>query len=120
MKKILFPIFKERHRFLLNNWWFRSIIVIYIVLFVIAPFLIFSEHMHSSMDWCYESLPSLLTHNDRQSFNEELAKCTAYARDARIESLMLAIVGTLIIHYLIQLIFFKIVMDYIVLGGKTK
>ncbi len=116
-KKILFPFFKERHKFLLNNWWFRLVVVAYAISFVTVPFLIFSNNMHSSTDWCYNSLPFI--HNS-QDFNEELAKCSGYARDARVESVILAIGGTLVIHYLIQFIFFKIVMDYIVLGGKRK
>ena len=118
MKKILFPFFKKRHGFLSNKWWFRLVVAIYAVSFVIAPFLIFSDHMHSSLDWCYA--PLSFSHYDSQSFNETFTECSKYIKDARIESIILAIGGTLIIHYLIQLIFFKIVMDYIVLGGKAK
>ena len=117
-QKIIFPFYKERYKFLSNRWWFRFVIVVYIIGFVTTPFVLFGKNMESSTDWCYDSLQ--FYGNDLQGFNEQLIKCSQYARDARLESLILAIGGTFIFHYLIQFIFFKIAMDYIILGGRVR
>ena len=79
-QRITAPFFKERHKFLSNKWWFRLIIVAYIIGFVITPFAIFARNMDMSTGWCYSELP--FYGNDRQGFNERLAQCSQYARDA--------------------------------------
>lgn len=117
-KKILFPFYKkERHIFLIRKWWFRLIIVAYIVLFVATPFIFFSNYMEA-YDWCYKS--SSYLYQDNNAFDTALANCSQAAREAWTPAIITAIFGTLIIHYLIQLIFFKIVINYIVMGGVKR
>ncbi len=115
IKKFLFPFFKERHKFLLEKWWFRLIIVIYIIAFIIAPFMFFAFYMYSASGSCYDSL--YLYYGDT-TFNVRLAECSRMAREAWTPGIGFAVIGTLILHYLIQIIFFKIVINFIVLGSK--
>ncbi len=115
MKKIIFPFYKKAlHNFLTEKWWFRSIIVIYIIVFVIAPFVIWLWHVNYASSWCYDALNLFYDY----TFSDRLAECSKIARDASITGIPVAILGWLTIHYLIQVIFFKIIVNYIVLGGK--
>lgn len=117
MKKFIFPFFSvERHGFLIKKWWFRLLIVVYIILFVVAPFLFFSNYMENAAGWCYSGLPYLHLGND--AFNTELAKCSQFAKEAWTPAIITAILGTIVIHYLIQFIFFKIIINFVVMGGK--
>ncbi|MFA5188199.1 MAG: hypothetical protein WC460_02460 [Patescibacteria group bacterium] len=117
MKKIIFPFYnKDRHKFLAEKWWFRAIIVIYVIGFIITPFAIWFWHVKESSGWCYNSL--YIYYDDKPAFDAQLADCTRFAREAWINGIPIAILGWLIIHYLIQIIFFKIIVNYIVLGRK--
>lgn len=118
MKKTIFPFYNtDRHFFLIEKWWFRTIIVIYIFFFLISPFLIWSWHVNLSAGWCYDSLP---LYYDYTSFNERLSECSELGRNAWVTGVPIAILGWLIIHYLIQIIFFKVIIDYIVLNNKRR
>ncbi len=116
MTKFIFPFYKkERHHFLVEKWWFRSIIVIYVIAFVTTPFALWLWHVNQASGWCYDSL-SLFLLDD--TYSERLEECSKLARDAWTTGIQLAIIDWLTIHYLIQIIFFKIIVNYIVLGGK--
>lgn len=117
MKKILFPFFdKNRHGFLLNQWWFRAIIVIYVIAAVVIPYSIFGYFAVSSSEWCFQSL--YLYHADYNQWQMEKAECNRIHQEALLPSALGAIVITIVGHYLILLIFFKVVVNYIVLGNK--
>ena len=119
MKKFLFPLFKDRHKFLSAKWWFRLITVIYLTLLVISPFYIFLNYMDSQTSWCYGSL-YLFSGEPGFSFDQQLKTCKEVAQDARIPAISFGIIGSLAIHYFVQLLFFKIIIDFIVLGGKAR
>ena len=117
VKKIIFPFFnKNQHAFLLRKWWFRTIIVVYIIIFLIMPFIIFAMHVDSSSGWCYDSLSSY--YEDKKEFNDHLKVCGELLSESRIPGVGLGIIGTFVPHYLIQIIFFKIIIDFIFLGSK--
>lgn len=119
IKKTLFPFYKkEYHKFLMSKWQFRLLIVIYTILFVVAPFVIWFWYVSQSSDWCYDSL--YLYYDNQSLFNMELEACVKIAREAAINGIFIAILGWLLGHYFIQVTFFKVIIDYIVLGGKRK
>ena len=117
MRKIPFPFYKERHAFLLEKWWFRFLIVVYVIVFVATLFTIFFWHMDQSVGWCHRSL-ELLSSEYPALYGEQLVECGRIAHQALPSGVALAVIGTLAIHYLSQLIFFKIIIDFIAVGVK--
>lgn len=67
--------------------------------------------------WCYDSLH--LYYGDFAAFDREIEKCGLYAKEAQPVIWASGILGPLVIHYFIQLIFFKLIINFIVLGGKN-
>lgn len=119
MKKIIFPFYKkERHGFLNKKWWFRTIIVIYTIALVITPFAIWLWYIDYSSGWCYDSI-ALSTSFGNHVSDYKILECSQIAREAWTDGIPIAIFGWLLLHYLIQVIFFKIIINYIVLGGKN-
>lgn len=119
-KKIIFPFFEqEKHSFLLKKWWFRLLVVAYIVLFVVGFFAITNAFYQAQIGWCWDVTP--LYYGD--GFNEHMDFCKAlYDRPENNYILRLgySFIVTLVINYIIQIIFYKVLINYIVLGGKNK
>jgi len=108
MKKIIFPFYDTIiHKFITEKWWSRTLIVLYIIALIAAPFVIWFWYTNGAV-WCYESLTPF--------FRD--VRCTQFAQERWIEGIPLTILGTLSFHYIIQGFFFKIVIDFIMLGGK--
>jgi hypothetical protein len=117
-KKALFPFFnKDQHQFLTQKWWFRLIIILYVIAFIILPLALWNSYYESAAGWCFDSL-YLFSLEDYGWYQSRIEECMQFARDARLPGSLTSIFGALTIHYIIQLIFFKIVINYIVLGGK--
>lgn len=117
MKKLFIPFYQqELHGFLVKKWWFRAITVIYIIAYILTPFILFSLYVRSQSGWCYDSAP--LYYNNSEKLSDHLNVCGRLLTEARVPGLFIAVIGTFLLHYLIQVIFFKIVVNYIVLGGK--
>lgn len=135
ISKLFFPFFnKNRHEFLTKKWWFRSIVVIFITVFVISiPSLWFIEinNVYNNCDqnarswWGGGKIPTLDPENIKESlenvngYYDSLHNCNNLAEPWRRMGLIPAIIIPTIIFYLFQLIFFKIIINYIVLGGKN-
>lgn len=122
MKKFIFPFFnKERHDFLSKKWWFRLIVVFYVAAILIVSFSSFSENMDSYLS-CYDTTIKIYKIDakiyDEQAFENEYANCKIGVYEAILPSVGYSIIVTLIFHYLAQLFFFKLIIDYIVLGSK--
>lgn len=122
IKKILFPFFKEKYWFLLGKWWFRLLIVIFIVFVVMVP-VVSSLNYHSvNSDWCWQNLQERIRQGDYRDdssysvFQDDKDYCVQIAQDASLVSFILYIVTSLFSLYGLQFIFFKIIIDYIVLG----
>lgn len=78
ISRIIFPFYRiSSHKFLLTKWWFRGLLVLYALLFLIIV----------SIAWM-DVYP------------------------------VLEVVLALMFHYLVQLFFFKIIVDFVVLNTK--
>gem|GEM_PF-5349143 len=116
MRKILFPFFKDHHRFLLGKWWFRLALVIYVIALVVSPFAVGLGYLNSQTDWCYDSLS--FYYDDTKLFNNQLEECQVLARALWDDAIVAGILIPIFSHYLFQLILFKLVIDFIALGRK--
>ena len=120
-KKIIFPFFKaDKHTFLAEKWWFRLITVLYIIGVVILLFRLWDSFSYSSWGWCYDSSSVYFESGDSEALQKHFDLCGKLLTDNRLYVIGGGILATLVIHYLVQLIFFKIIINFIVLGGKHK
>ena len=112
LKKILFPFYSsERHGFLMKKWWFRLLFVFYITGIIVSPVVFGTVAWELLVEPCFKYKYGLgIPHTD--------IDCIQVSRDTMLERRLYIIFGPIITHYLIQLALFKIVMDFIVLGGK--
>jgi len=107
LKKITFPFFKsENHDFLIKKWWFRLIIVLYTIGIITFLYLFWSKFSYSYWGWCFD----LNTTNANQ--------CVELSKQGVIPVFFYSLFLTLISHYIIQLIFFKIIINFVVLDNK--
>ena len=117
LKKIIFPFFnKERHEFLFKKWWFRLSIVLYIVILVVIAVMSFNDNF-SYVKVCQDTAFQIYE-PFTDGLKNELAQCEKMAYGALLPSVGYAILVTLIFHYIVQLIFFKIGVDYVAKGDK--
>lgn len=115
VKNILFPFFKkDLHAFLTRQWWFRTVIVLYVIALVISPVVFFIYFMDSQTDWCYGGLYLYRG----EELNQQIRACGEISREARGYAIPFALISPPSLHYLVQLIFFKVIVGYIILGGK--
>ena len=117
LKKIIFPFFnKERHEFLFKKWWFRLSIVLYVIIVVVIMVMSFNDNF-SYVKTCQNTAFQLY-----EPFTDELenklAQCEKMAYEALLPSAGYAVLVALIFHYVVQLIFFKIIVDYVAIGNK--
>lgn len=116
MKKIIFPFLnKERHNFLKNHWWYRLLIVLYVVFLLAIPFYFYSTESRDDLN--------CLTHVEKfyenkvylgdEAADKAVDECLAYQASQSQTAVIYAILMTIAAHYAIQFIFYKIVIDYI-------
>lgn len=117
MKRFLFPFYREQHRWLMNKSLFRAILVLYIIALAIAPFLIFIWYTNYEAGWCYKALSYI---DGPVVYNQRAAECQALGRATWTPGAAWAIFGTLGINYLLQLIFLKVFVDFILREPKKK
>lgn len=118
IKKILLPFYKEGHKFLLEKWWFRLFLVLYLIALILVPFYLFSEHMDSYLK-CYDVVIKIFTWGSDQ-YNQQFALCKEEVMNAIPLATGYALFGTLVVHYIVQFLFFKIIIDFIMLGNHKK
>lgn len=123
IKKVLFPFYnKERHQFLMANWVFRVIVVIYIIALITLFFYLINYFSNFYWGWCYHDMYSLIYKPDNMTasiyFDEQTIYCDAIRKSNVLTMWLCVISTTLIPYYLIQLFFFKIIVNFIILGGK--
>lgn len=114
--KIIFPFYNSnKHNFLYQKWWFRLLTVAYIIGIIIGFGIISSKINYSYWGWCYDLA---VINYSGQNLTERLDECGKFLEQYRWESLSSSILFTLILHYAIQFIFFKIIINFIALGNK--
>jgi hypothetical protein len=119
LKKILFPFFnKEKHQFLTNQWWFRTIAVIFMLVFIFGIPSLYYREINEVYNKCIEVSTRSLYIDDYPA--NYIMECNYLAREAWTWPGIIqdSITNPIIIFYLLQLFFFKIVINYIVLGNK--
>lgn len=112
--KVSLPFFKENHKFLLGKWWFRLLIVLYPIALVILIICLFSGFMDSYLK-CYDTVIKIFTWSSSQ-YNQEFTLCREGIMNALPQAIGYAFIGTLMTHYVIQILFFKIVIDFVMMG----
>lgn len=133
IKKLLFPFFnQERHAFLTKKWWFRTVVVLYVTGLIIAPLVIFFPDYNIQGRYCryyqsYKTQVESQSVGQKKSLDEIFAKswnnkdCREVTKKEVVSNILSATIIPIVLHYVIQLIFFKIVIDYIVLDySKSK
>lgn len=116
-RRILFPFYKiDTHHFLTEKWWFRLLIVLYSIGATILLFSIWSNFSSSSWGWCYDSL-YLYVGNDAES-SQHFNQCREIWKESFAWVTLGGLASVAIIHYIAQFIFFKVIINFIILGGK--
>lgn len=138
IKKIIFPFYNNsKHNFLINKWWFRTVLVIYIivlscsVLFQLNRYVGYRlEQLQIKNSYTYEELIKMggkpvETTSGSPAFERLKQKAMSAPiteqpqQEGLLKLIIKAIIIILVIHYLFQLIFFKIVINFIVLYRKV-
>lgn len=108
MKKILFPFYnKERHGFLMNKWWFRLGIVIYIL----ALFWVIYQGYYNTVLGPYEACLDKAIR-----FDVNMSTCDFHLNYS--VGILASLFYLISFHYSVQLIWFKVIVDFIALGSK--
>lgn len=116
MRKFIFPFINSQNRFLLEKWWFRLLIVLYVITFLILPFYLGLKFLTDNTDWCYDTL--YLYDISSIQWEQQFGRCQQIARDAWLPAIAYGLVVPTAFHYIIQVVFYKIIIGFIVLGGK--
>lgn len=144
MSFIFFPFYNSaRHHFLIKKWWFRALIVIYIAIFIPSTFSIwrgyaekeyqkcldaiiwpsFSDEFHAQNTEDIEGLFKAMREDSvQQQAQSERQTCddNAYANWFDGKVFALGVLVPLMTHYAIQLLFFLVVVDFIILGSREQ
>ena len=116
----MFPFFKaESHHFLSEKWWFRLLTVLYLIGVVVFLFEIWDSLFYSAWGWCYDLASSYM--GDAGGFRKHLDGCGEILESTNRASVLAeGLAVTIFLHYLIQFIFYKVIINFIVLGGKDQ
>ncbi|MGI6348267.1 MAG: hypothetical protein ACOXZ1_03705 [Patescibacteria group bacterium] len=117
-KKIIFPFFnKERHGFLFKKWWIRALMVTYVIFLALSfrAMIIYEVRPVESCIAYYNEDLSWMNDDEKDVFTEE---CLAQRLKMLPGDIASSLLSLIIIHYIAQLIFFKIIVDYVAMGNK--
>lgn len=130
LKKILFPFYNSNHQFLMKKWWFRTIFVLYVFGLIFIPIATLLVQQSNYFNNCEQSAKNYfgtdLTFSkypveDRgwimNSYSDTLKNCYKGGTQNLQMLIFDIIIFLIVIHYIIQLIFFKVIINFIVLGG---
>jgi len=128
MNKVIFPFFnEERHGFLLKKWWFRAIIVMGVIFLIIIPIVFFcayhKQQYYNNSACNSASFLGVCRHYDARSLQHVKEYNYEWFYNEKVsvwvKGIGLSVVGTIVIYYFIQIIFFQIAINYIFLGEST-
>ncbi len=131
LANIFFPFYHPRHHFLSKKIWFRGITTLYILTFIIVTSVVWYQSLMGNYYDCVAEVEEYYGGQPSPAVSMEQFKGYFDARDscnqgARVawENWETPTIMVLIffgfVHYLIQLIFFKVVINYVVLGSKSQ
>lgn len=138
MKKILFPFYKEKHEFLTEKWWFRILVVLYLLVSITSLVSAWKYQVSHRKYLCTEAIvyPRIPTDfkgrlseyfDTPESKAEQVVvkqqeeRCNSFAQAIAEPSVIIqGILIPILIYYLVQLVFFVIIVDFIVLGNKKR
>lgn len=129
MKKILFPFFNnDRHNFLLKKVWFRTLMVIYLCAMVLVVPVSWVAGVNGVFGRCEVEarnyfgngeIPNpAISLDNFNSYHDYLEGCNQATRSLWSTICLEVTIISIALHYFIQFVFFKIVVDFIVLGSK--
>lgn len=102
----------------MGKGWFRLLVVFYILATPCFMWIVWHVLSDEFWGWCYDSL-YLYVRNDAE-FGEHFQQCLAI-RNAEFKSVLsITLITSLVAHYVVQLIFFKLIVDFISLGRMQK
>lgn len=114
IKKVAFPFYRARHTFLMDKWWFRLGVLFYGITIIAIGLYFFQESYKANAGWCYD----LLAIYDYSEFDYQLSKCREMYEEGKFIMWLYGLLPTLLAHYLIQFVFFVLIMNFVVLGSK--
>lgn len=97
----------------MEKWWFRLLFVFYITGIIVSPVVFATVAWELLVEPCFK----FFKYKYGLGIPTDI-DCAQVSRDTMLERRLYIIFGPIITHYLIQLALFKIVIDFIVLGGK--
>jgi len=124
IRRIIFPFYKQvKHQFLREQWWFRLIILLYICTIIVGIFYLVDHYSQVFWGWCYDNInpysSNALSMDASEYLDKAFAECDTI-RKANVGNMWgYVLFLTVVPHYLIQLTFFKAIIDFVVLGGKN-
>ena len=142
IKKILFPFYnQEKHGFLTQKWWFRGFIIIYIIIFVVSVYNTGTQQVENVYTQCIEKITIPSIPDDFHKYrtlkdyfdtpeskadqvesenSKKICDETKLNASLKLDVLKNVIVVPLTIHYIIQFVFFILIIDFVVLGKMPK
>src|SRR3989344_240511 len=120
LKRILFPFFKSRHEFLLSQWWFRLLITVYVAMLLISIPYSWYRIVASQYEDCETNSIAVYGSRDEALLNGAFVRCAEmeWAFGWNIPSFLYIFIPVIVLHYFFQLLFFKVLLDFIVLHDK--
>lgn len=113
IQKIIFPFYKSKtHHFLKEKIFFRLLIVLYPIGLLIYTYQNWLQQSYMSWGYCYKFII------DKPNYPFLLDKCSELRQTHYSSTLLLTLIATIFVHYIIQFVFFKIIINFVVLGGE--
>lgn len=99
----------------MTKWWFRLLMIIFLATFIISIPAIWLSGVNDVYNSCLQYYGDAIS-----EYPEAYSLCNSNAREAWTYPGILgsAIITPILLFYLIQLIFFKVIINFVVLGGK--
>ncbi len=117
MRRFLFPFFRPHHKFLLDKWWFRLLILIYLGGIVASPFIVSNMYVENATGWCWQYVQHLTVTGAEQSIWEDAKNdCMEIHKEIAPYAYAMLVFTPIVLHYLVMFVFFKVIVDFIALG----
>jgi len=110
LTRILFPFYNtSRHQFLMGKWWFRALIAIFLIMFLLGAVI----YLQAQISWVSGYCNSRVLESTWQGINNY--SCSNFYWSTILMSFAIPV----IVFYLFQVFLFKIIIDFVALGNKS-